>query len=265
MRTIKSFDDKSESFKWRTINGLINRLRTITACANKMLSRSQYTAIPSDDQLWNFAISMTSGKWIDSYSNKSAYELLAELMLDDISHIVEFRKMITQMTERDINKVDNPFIKHDLYKIEEHRYFFHIRPKPLNFSIVDDGVGRLVIQKSSAPPSQEAALRESMLESLPSIVCVLCVKLMRRAQRTWQWPAELFGLRSRRPSDAMVYLYAMNLVSKNSRHSSSIWSANAVSVATKLLDDSSHIGEFRKIVEGIGIYDRMVLGRKLAK
>lgn len=100
-------------------------------------------------------------------------------------------------------------------------------------------------------------------ESVTSTACALCVNSFQWAQRTWQCPAELCGLRSRRPSDAMVYLYAMNLAREGSRYSSSIWSASAVKVAKKLLDDASAIDDFRAIVDGIGIFDRMILGRRI--
>lgn len=110
-------------------------------------------------------------------------------------------------------------------------------------------------------PEQDVMKYQS--ESVTSTACALCVHSFQWAQRTWQWPAELCGLIARRPSDAMVYRYAMNLVREDNKFSSSIWSANAVKVAKKLLDDASVIDDFRTIVDGIGIVDRIILGRRI--
>jgi hypothetical protein len=69
----------------------------------------------------------------------------------------------------------------------------------------------------------------------------------------------------RHPADEIVYRYAMNLARKNLKYTSSIWSANAVAIANKVLDDSSKIEELRVVTQGIGFHDRIVLNRKLGK
>jgi hypothetical protein len=264
MNNMERYENKPILIEDRLFNFVINKIRHTTAHKNKLISRSQFTKNPSDDQLYDFAISMASGKNENTYSNRSVYEILAKQMLDDVIQLSEFRKLIT-MIERDKYIVDNPFIKHELHLIEEHRYFFHIRRKPLNLIFVEDGCGNKVIREGASPPDGRGNFMGTILESLTSIACALCVTVIQRAQRIWQWPAELCGLRTRQPADEIVYRYAMNLALKNLKYTSSIWSANAVAIAKKVLDDSRKIDELRVVTQGIGFHDRIVLSRKLGK
>lgn len=125
------------------INFYIKRLRSISATKQQLKNRSTFTSNPTNDQLYEFLVDISHISKRHSIV-KSQYELLAESVLDNITEIDYFRHLLSELTERDIYRIENPFIKHDFYRIEEKRYFLHIAPRRL--SIIDDRRGRLILR-----------------------------------------------------------------------------------------------------------------------
>ena len=125
------------------INFYIKRLRSISATKQQLQNRSTFTSNPTNDQLYELLVDISHISKRHSIF-KSQYELLAESALDNIAEIDDFRHLLSELTERDIYRIENPFIKHDFYRIEEKRYFLHIAPRRL--SIIDDRRGRLILR-----------------------------------------------------------------------------------------------------------------------
>lgn len=143
---------KPRLLKGYLISYFVNKLRSISTAKQQLQSRSIFTANPTNDQLYNFAIDVTSRN--SKLSNvsplaatiaKSKYELLAESVVDNISEIDDFRLLLSGITERDSFRIDNPFIKSDFYRIGEKRYFPHIAPSPM--FILNDGRRHLILRK----------------------------------------------------------------------------------------------------------------------
>jgi hypothetical protein len=108
--------------KDHAIDKAIKILRRLHIFGNKITFKSKYTTDPSDEQLYNFALNIsTNPKY--KYDGKSKCGVLSEKATDDTSLLKHLRKWLKELTNVDTYDIESSHIRHDLNLIQTERYF----------------------------------------------------------------------------------------------------------------------------------------------